>query len=861
MQFAFATTAALATCVAALAPTTAWAADTYQFEVPAQPLRTSLATFTQVTGIEVRLADGVKADVQGQAVRGALAPAAALSEMLGGTGMRFAFIGERLVEVSAAPSSEGARVLAPVRVQGSDASGAATAGPNGSRDTTATEGTKSLTTAMASIAGKSPLPVKETPQTVSVVTRQRIEDQNLSSLADVMKQMPGVTVVQGGGSVNATSFYSRGFEVKDFQIDGGTPLTKGNDQYNSSYVPVFDMAVYDRVEMLRGASGLFNGVGDPGGVISLQRKRPKDAQSLSVEAELGSNQRRRVSVDGSTPVLDEGRLAVRGVYAYEASNFFYDTAHYTRSTAYLNAEAKLTSTTALNVGGSLGRHKDLPWDSGLPRASDGSDLNLPRSICLCTPGSLGIIDQTEYFVQLEQQLGDDWTARLNYTHMRQKYASDRVGFVIAEEGIDKTTGAGLTPFGTRLHDQSTQNGIDMSANGAYTLFGRRHQLTLGGNLARSRGAPTDGSSADGNYEFSDSVPSIYTVDTSAYPRSSATFVPDTTRVLAHSQKQWGAYFRARFELADPVHFTLGWRVSGYQTEQRTHVTDPGGDFDAGLVFKERSKLPPSLGLTWALTPNMTAYASRAGIFQSQAQAITTEGQPLRPVTGTNFETGLKRSDFDGTLNSSIGIYLIKQVNKAQVVFGDPRSGEADPTTGVNCCYVTGGDVEHSRGIDFEVSGALTPRWQMAVSYNWNFRSFRGAAQEATPEDPARPASTSASVTFVPKHIGKLWSTYQLSGGDVWNRLQIGAGLRVVSRKRIETSRIDADGNTTAFTIAQGGYALADLMLRYRVARGFEAQLAVNSLFDRAYYESIGPPNGGNMYGAPRSALLALKWVL
>ncbi|KAG1314068.1 hypothetical protein G6F62_013983 [Rhizopus arrhizus] len=137
----------------------------------------------------------------------------------------------------------------------------------GSSDPAVTEGTGSYTTPATSAATGLTLSLRETPQSVSVVTRQRIDDQNLRSLDEVMGNVVGVQVVSE--DTDRTDFWSRGFYIDSLQYDG-VPTTIGLSMYGESDNDSF---IYDRIEVVRGATGLMSGAGNPGASINLVRKR------------------------------------------------------------------------------------------------------------------------------------------------------------------------------------------------------------------------------------------------------------------------------------------------------------------------------------------------------------------------------------------------------------------------------------------------------------------------------------------------------------------------------------------------------------------------------------------------------------
>lgn len=850
-----ASAALLAMLAIAAEPT--WAADArFRFELPAQTMAASLAQFSALTGIEVRVAGGVVDRASTSSLQGDLSPADALARLLAGSGLSHRFVGEKLVVISRAVD-DGSRVTGPVRVQGVEGQGGSVAaaggtGPNGSRDATATEGTHSLTTQAVGIGAKAPLAPKDSTQSVSVITRQRIEDQHLDSLAAALEQTTGITVAQGQNAANNLnpSFYSRGFEITSFQLDGGAPLTKSVSNYLNDYVPVFDLSKYDHVEVLRGASGLYGGVGDPGGVISLQRKRPLDRQQLLVDAELGSFKHSRLSIDSSTPLLDEGRLSLRAVLTHDDSHFFYDTAKSRLDMAYLNLEAKLTNSTILNVGASHTERAGTPWTFGLPRGTDGSDLHLPRDLCLCTDWSRQVTRETEYFTQLRQQLGKDWSLQLNLAQ------TDQIGNLDSAEadgpwsGIP-SDGSGLTVSGARAATLSKQKTVDLVLNGQFEALGRRHQLTLGADRQGSVGKAKGGADSDAGYSF-DTAANVNTWDASAYPVSAAVVAPSESQILAWTQSQWGLYGSVRLNPIEALHVTLGARVNGYRTEQVTHYTS--GDFQTTTQFSERHTAPPFVGLNYALTPEMSAYASRASIYQSQAKNLSVDLQPMRPTTGTNTELGLKRSDFNGTLNSSLAVFYIVQKNIAVI----DRSVTTQPVvpTGLSCCYLNSDDNKRiSKGVDLEIAGALTPRWQISAGYTYNINRYVPAASETF-------ETNHSLTTFAPKNSVKLWTTHQLPTASWWSPVQLGAGGRLQSSTHISGSVCNSDfSSCTPADFTQGGYALLDLMARWQIAQNASVQLNVNNALDRTYYQTIGGLQSGSWYGEPRSFRLSLKWAL
>ena len=157
------------------------------------------------------------------------------------------------------------------------------------------------------------LTIRETPQSVSIVTAQRIIDQNLTSVRDVIENGVGVAVNETDDVRN--SFFARGFEIRNTQIDGvPAAWALGGDRGET----IADVSIYDRVEIVRGATGLLSGVGDPSASINLVRKHAdKREWGGYLEAAGGSWDTWRLSGDLGGAVTSDGRLRVRGVGRYE----------------------------------------------------------------------------------------------------------------------------------------------------------------------------------------------------------------------------------------------------------------------------------------------------------------------------------------------------------------------------------------------------------------------------------------------------------------------------------------------------------------------------------------------------------------
>lgn len=182
-----------------------------------------------------------------------------------------------------------------------------------------TEGTGSYTTGSTNTATKLALSLRETPQSVTVITRKRMDDQNIQSLTtSAHGDRYHLTKI----GTDRSTYYSRGFEISDLQYDG-IP-TNISENYSMDVMSTSNMAIYDRVEVVRGANGLMQGTGNPSAAINLVRKRPTQDFRLGAELGAGSWDNYRGQVDVSGPLTPTGNVRGRAVAYYNNANSYRD---------------------------------------------------------------------------------------------------------------------------------------------------------------------------------------------------------------------------------------------------------------------------------------------------------------------------------------------------------------------------------------------------------------------------------------------------------------------------------------------------------------------------------------------------------
>ncbi len=656
-----------------------------------------------------------------------------------------------------------------------------------------------VTPAGVTTLGKMPLTLRETPQSVSVIDRERIEQQNLFSLDEVMQQATGVTVQPF--QLLTTAYYVRGFKINSFELDGVPAMlgeTAGSPQ---------DMAVYERVEILRGANGLLHGSGNPAATVNLVRKRPQREFAASTTLSAGSWDRYRGEVDVGGPLTASGNVRGRVVAAYEDRDYFYDIGKQDTQLLYGVSEFDLTPDTLLTVGAQYQTIDSVTNMAGVPMAKDGSNLNLPRSTYLDVDWDRFKWTTRRVFGSLEQQLPNDWKAKVAAEYQD---ADSRLRYAGAYGAIDPLTGDGGQLMGAAYKFESTQKSVDASLTGPFSLFGRRHELLLGSNYSQGE---TEQRTANFTTPVSTPV-NVYRWDPHSVPKPGigAYSSPGSTTTTSK-----GVYALTRFKLLDPLTLVVGGRANWWDQDA------PRGRFKPGR------ETTPYGGLIWDFAQNWSWYASYAEVYQPQT-GQTWSGELLKPVEGKTYETGIKGELADGRLNVSLAAFRIDLENNPQV---DPEHPSVGPTT----YYISGGKVR-SEGFELEGTGYITPNWSLFAGYTYTTTEYLKDTLSNSGERYA---------AFTPRHMLRLWTQYELPWQE--RRWSVGGGVQAQS---------DYSAQSGSVTMAQGGYALLNARVAYRIDEHWTASLNGNNLADRKYYQSLSNPNWNNRYGEPRSLNMTLR---
>ncbi|MFP3372798.1 MULTISPECIES: TonB-dependent siderophore receptor [unclassified Pseudomonas] len=770
-------------------------AQEWALDIPAQSMNSALQALAKETDTQLLYSPEDIGGLQSSALKGRHDLATSLRILLGGSGLRYQIDGNTVTVTAGSAAKDGQVELSATNVNsvGLDAT---------------TEGTGSYTTGVTSTATKMNLSLRETPQSITVVTRQRMDDQHLGAITDVLKQTPGITISQDGGE--RFNVYSRGSAIDTYQFDGVN--TSQENQTRNMPSTLLDMALYDRVEIVRGATGLMTGAGEPGGVINLIRKKPTHEFKSYIKGSVGSWDNYRSEADVSGPLTETGNVRGRMVAAKQDNHTFMDWYDQKREIFYGVVEADVTDTTLVRFGVDYQKYRST-GSPGVPLLfTNGKQTDFSRST---SSGARWMYDDFEtmnYTATLEQQLVNDWKLRVVANYMDVDRDAD-LGWYRSTSGVtylNEATGSASAERAKISADQ-TQKGLDVNLAGTYDLFGRSHDLVLGYNYSEYENDHRSQTGGIATFNF-------YTWDNylarDGY-RPSLIFNIKT--------RQSGYYVANRFNVTDDLHLLLGARVSQYTYD--SDLTSLIANTNTVSKMRETGQVTPYAGLIYDLTPEQSVYFSYTDIFKPQT-SMDKDGKVLEPVVGKNYEAGWKGEFFQGRLNTSAAVFMVERDNFAEL---DP--GQLTPTGSSAYRAVDGAK---TKGFDLEVTGEIAPGWNVQTGYS-----------HAKTKD----ADGERLTTQLPMDTFRLWTTYHLKGD--WDKLTIGGGVNWDSSKSLTFTNIN---NAKA---KDDDYAVVNLMARYQVTEHLAATVNVNNLFDEKYYSGMAGSYGH--YGAPRNATLDVRY--
>lgn len=525
------------------------AADTQarDWRIAPGPLASALDQFARQAGISLSYDASSVAGKTSSGLNGSFDPEQALARLLRDQGLQAQRQGNSTWLLLPQTADTGALNLGATMITG-DRLGAMT------------DGTGAYTTGAVTI-GKGEHSLRETPQSVSVMTRQLMDDQNVTTIDDVMERTPGITTYES--PMGGKYFYSRGFKMLgQYQYDG-VPLDMGKDYVQADSFSA-NMAIYDRVEVLKGAAGMLKGAGTASGAVNFVRKRPQAKPTSSLSLSAGTWDNYRADVDAGGPLNDSGTVRGRVAFSQQDRGSYMDISKRKDRAFYGALDVDLNPDTTLGLGASYEDIDASPCWGGLPRYSDGKSARLSRSTCLGQSWNDWQSRRATFFADLTHHFSDDWTLKVAAVHSRNlqdtKYAASEGTIAYGNPLPTANSYAALMDYDHK------DFGLDAYLDGTFEAFGLEHELILGANGSRG--------TQDDIYAIQN-LPkrqSIYQPDHHFPEPANDTFWPNMYRggTVKETATQYGTYATLRLRLAEPLMFIVGSRVSWYDNRRESN---------------------------------------------------------------------------------------------------------------------------------------------------------------------------------------------------------------------------------------------------------------------------------------------------
>ncbi|WP_369958763.1 TonB-dependent receptor [Pseudomonas benzenivorans] len=642
-------------------------------------------------------------------------------------------------------------------------------------------------------ATKTDTPLRNVPQSISVVTDEQIRDQSMQGMADVVRYVPGVQMAQGEGHRDAPILRGNA-TTADFFVDG----MRDDVQY------LRDLYNVERVEVLKGPNGMIFGRGGSGGLINRVSKQANWTDGRELGLTYGSWENRRMTGDFNQAVNE--RLALRLTALFEDSNSFRDHGELERWAINPTASFALSDATLVEVGYEH-FEDDRTVDRGLPSftkagSSRGAPLKVNESTHFGSPDdsfSTAEVDALNGRITHDFGNGMVLTNQTRYADYAKFYQN-----VYPSAAYNATTNqVQLGAYNNATDRTNLINQTDLTIAGS--ALGFDHTLLVGAELSRQE---TENFRETGFFNVAGTQKNTFVTPQSSIYQGPVVFRHSASDADNESVAQTAAlYLQDQIALTEQWELLVGVRYDNFKVDVddfkgggHTEVSSSDDLFSprAGLIYKPLDNLS-------FYTSYSIAYVPRAG---EQLASLNASNRALDPEEFTNREIGVKW-DINERLAATAALYHLERTNVAAT---DP----ADPSRSILV------DGQRVRGVELSLTGHLTDAWQVTGGYAYQNSELQTPGFEGN------------EIAQVPRDSFSLWNRYDFDP-------QWGAGLGVIYQSDV----FAANDNKVVLP----SFTRVDAAVYYKVSPQLRLQLNVENLLDEEYYASAHG-NNNIMPGSP-----------
>lgn len=647
-------------------------------------------------------------------------------------------------------------------------------------------------------ATRTDVALHETPQSVSVIPRDAIEDSGATRLRDALDYAGGVGRANNFGSQGLTTFTVRGFTTGEFYRNG-FPINRG-------YPNAPDAYTIERLEVLRGPASTLYGRGDPGGTFNVVTKQPRAETQVTLGSQIDEHGLHRGTLDATGALDEQGDLTYRLNLLGEGGDSFHDGVESERYGIAPVLSWQLSNATRITLEGDFMRNNH-PLDRGLTRFPNQIG-NASRDTNAWERGSNNLLHNDNAMVQLrfDHWLNDGWMLAGGI----QQLDGTLQGNAVEANGLQadgRTLGRNFSYRKLEWDDRDLQ----LNLTGYFDALGLEHTLLTGVEYEDYRYKSLIRRSRAGL----DAYPIDIFDPEPGQPR------PALTRTTSHDNEKlqtWAVFVQDQVALTERLDLLAGVRIERFEHDYRNHLPGSSGWSTAD------NAATPRAGLIYDLTDSLAVYANAARSYKPNSGASRL-GSGFAPEEGKSYEVGAKWEVPDHQLSVDAAIYYIVKQN---VLTLDP----VDPTFSV-----AAGEVR-SRGFDLNVAGNITPEWRMIGGYAFVDAEVR--------KDNTIPAGT--RLANIPRNSFSLLNVYEFQDG-VAKGLGLGLAVKYVDERAGQTS-------STAYDMQD--YGVVDLLSFYKLNEHVRLNLDVKNLFNEEYEESAW--NLYAYPGAPRTVQAGIAYT-
>ena len=676
-------------------------------------------------------------------------------------------------------------------------------------------------------ATKTAMSLRETPQAISVITRNSLDLRQVDEIDQALELTSGTQGGLGFYSTPSGPFTGRGFYARQYVVRGqALDYTNGlkTDGFAAGSLARIDLAAYERVEVIKGPSGFF-GSGTSGGAINLVRKKPQAEFAANVSGQVGSYNTYRTEADITGALTEDEELRGRLVLAYGDEGSFVDDIATDTTVFAPSIEAIISDNTRVLLQ-MLYQKEEFDVNNGQPGKIENNRLtlfNLPRSYHYGATGDeRSKVEIKDASVRVDHELSDRWLTTL----LLQRSQTDRD---IVDGNYGYYSGGYHYLNATKSRTITDNWAGELRLDGSFDAFGREHQILFGIEHSNKKSDRTQGytfhTDNNGNYIYAD----IYQDNFTDFGFITKAEIPNNSQDGMKTEYNNSAlYLQSVLSLTERSQLLINARYERVEYNGTDEIGNPEPRNDM-----TDNELTLRIGITHELNDNLSAYGSYGESFQPNTDNKDINKNPLDAQRGDGFELGLKGDWFDNKLGATLAAYRQELTNRP---VEDPSDRNASIAAGLHRTDGLELEVFGSPMLGLNISGAATWMDNEFLDENDKFNGFaiQGSA----------------------KGQYSLYANYQVQHGTLKGFATGIMWLHTLEQQLLPYNN-DTDGYTQAYI---DGYDRVDFDFSYRAMKHWDMSLVVRNVFDEKYIES-GSSRGSarQYYGAPRSVLFKVTY--